>query len=308
MRIRSHSAPGGDSSLLAAVTLVLVAWTSSLAAERNPTRLPQGVLPTIGLWCFTDQEFQPGGYRDSLVILGRHANYNLLTTTILAPNREVTDKAVHDQIKEGALHARRLGMEIAMDLDVRLARAAFQKAHPDELQEMLRLREIALSDAGEAVVKIASEHLSDHYTFRATPYVALAGRLVRVYSYLRGPEGIEPESLQDITAGCAVKMAGPKEVVVAVRRRATGRGRLADLDGGVRPEAFPCGARRNHARQTDRHRTVARCRWQLAWGVAGLARSDPGPVAGAHPRLAPPVRAATVTIARARRAVDRALD
>ncbi len=160
-------------------------------------------------------------------MLGRHANYNLLTTTIRAPNKEVTDKAVHDQIQEAVLHARRLGMEIAMDLDVRLARAAFQKAYPDELQEMLRLREIALPDAGEAMAKIASEHLSDHYTFRATPYVALAGRLVRVYSYLRGPEGIEPDSLQDITAGCAVKTAGAKEVAVAVPCGPQTRGRHA---------------------------------------------------------------------------------
>jgi hypothetical protein len=202
--------------------LIFVAWTTSPAAEHNPTRLPQGVLPTIGLWCFKDQGFQPGGYRDSLDVLGRHANYNLLTTTIRAPDKEVTDKAVHDQIREAVMHARRLGMEVAMDLDVRLAGAAFQRAYPDEMQEMLRLREIALPDTGEAVVKIASEHLSDHYTFRATPYVALAGRLVRVYSYLRGPDGIEPDSGRPCSAsglGARILTAGPSTAKRPCRQR-----------------------------------------------------------------------------------------
>ncbi len=49
MRIGSRSTTGRHRSLVAAMLLVFVAWTSSLGAERNPTRLPQGVLPTIGL-------------------------------------------------------------------------------------------------------------------------------------------------------------------------------------------------------------------------------------------------------------------
>jgi hypothetical protein len=227
MRLAFHALSVSRSVISAAMLLAVVAWPPSFAAERSPTRLPEGVLPTIGLWCFTDVEFQPGAYRSSLDTLARHANYNLLTTTIRAPNKEVTDKAVHDQIREATLYSRRLGMKIAMDLDVRLARAAFQKAHPDEMQEMLRLREISLPDTGEAVVKIASEHLSDHYTYRATPYIALSGRLVRVYSYLRGPEGIELDSLQDITTQCAAKTAGAKEVAVAVPCGPQTKGRRA---------------------------------------------------------------------------------
>ena len=133
MRIGSHSVTGSDGSIAAAMTLALVAWTSSPAAERNPTRLPQVVLPTIGLWCFTDQEFQPGGYRDSLDVFGPARQLQFVDHDDSASNQEVTDKAVHDQIQEAVVHARRLGMEIAIDLDVRLVRAAFQNAYPDGL-------------------------------------------------------------------------------------------------------------------------------------------------------------------------------
>ena len=39
MRIGSLSTTGSNGSIAAATTLALVAWTSSLAAEREPTRL-----------------------------------------------------------------------------------------------------------------------------------------------------------------------------------------------------------------------------------------------------------------------------
>ena len=65
---------------------------------------------------------------------------------------------------------------------MRLARAAFQKAHPDELQEMLRLRETDLRDSGDMGLRIRPETPGDHYTHRTTRYIPLSCRLVRVYS------------------------------------------------------------------------------------------------------------------------------
>jgi hypothetical protein len=182
----------------------------------------------MGVWGWHDEEFEPGGYRPRLEAFAEHAPYNILTTTIRSPGKEVTDAAVHDQIKEAALDGRRRGVQIAMDLDVRLARAAFQKAYPDEMQEMLRLREVALGESGQTVLRIPSEHLSDHYTFRATPYISLAGRLVRVHSYVRGPEGIEPDSLQDVTSTLVtVKAATAKEVTVSLACGPQTKGRQA---------------------------------------------------------------------------------
>jgi len=191
-------------------------------------RLPDGVPPAIGCWFWTEEEFAPNGYRAFVDLISRHAAHNLLTTSIRAPLMEVADPAVHAQIKAAAAYAREHGMGVVMDLDVRLARKVFQKAHPSELQEMLRLRELRLTASGQATLRIASDNLRDHYTFRTTDYIPLAGRLVRVYSYVRGPNGIEPDTVRDITADrCTVQSATAKDVTVAIACDARTEGRTA---------------------------------------------------------------------------------
>jgi len=180
-------------------------------------RVPPNVLPVLGCWFWTETEFQPGGYRDFLDKVAAHSSYDLLTTSIRAPLKEVTDDDVRAQIAEATAYARKLGLGVAMDLDVRLARKAFQTAYPDELQEMLRLREFELRDAGEVTALIASSDLGDHYTFRTTHYVPLSERLLRVYTYVLGPNGIDAGTVEDITAkGAKVLAATAREVRVAI--------------------------------------------------------------------------------------------
>lgn len=212
-----------------AVAMFLVAVFRVSWAELTPSpRLPEGMLPVIGCWFWHEGEMEPLGYRPFLDTVNRHAPYNLLTTSLRLPRREILDADVHAQIKEAVDYAQQYGLGIVLDLDVRLARAAFAKAYPDELQEMLRLREVELKDSGEASITIASESLSDHYTSRTTPYVATAGRLVRVYTYVRGPEGIEPESVRDVTDRlCKVSSASAKEVSVTIACDQETQGRQA---------------------------------------------------------------------------------
>jgi len=192
------------------------AVTPLAAVEDIPTRLPDTVAPQIGCWFWTDDDLKPDGWRPFLDMAAAHTSWTLLSTSIRIPRAEVTDADLHDRIKAAAEYARARGMGVVMDLDVRLARAAFQKLYPDELQEMLRLREVELRDAGSVALAIASDTPSDHYTFRATPYVPLAGRLVRVYAYVRGPQGIDSATVRDITAECDLREAGPKQVVVSI--------------------------------------------------------------------------------------------
>ncbi|HUT32564.1 MAG TPA: hypothetical protein VNE39_03705 [Planctomycetota bacterium] len=208
---------------------VLAALLASQAGAAEPShRLPEGVMPEMAVWGWTLEEFKPGGYRGFLDMAAKHSTYNVITTTIRAPLKELTDEDVYKQIKEGTAYARSLGIRIAFDLDVRLARRAFQKAHPDELQEMLRLREFDLRDAGEVSAAIGSTDLGDHYTFRTTHYIPLSGRLVGVYSYVRGPQGIEPDTVEDITAkGCKVVAASAREVKVAIACGEATKGRKA---------------------------------------------------------------------------------
>lgn len=179
-------------------------------------RLPGNVPPVIAMWGWRESDFAPAGYRAHIDMFARHSGVNLLATTIRAPDRLVTDEAVRRQIQEAAEYASQFGIRIAMDLDVRLAREAFREAYPDELQEMLRLREVALAGSGEVTLGIPSTDLSDHYTYLATHYIPLSGRVVRVYAYQRGANGIEPETVREITRSCRVTAATAKEVSVSI--------------------------------------------------------------------------------------------
>jgi len=182
------------------------------ATDSPSVRMPEGVTPVIVAWFWLDEAFQPDGYKPLMNMIAEHSGASMLMTSIRALKKEVTDADVRAQVKAAAEYAATMGIKIVMDIDVRLARAAFQKAYPDELQEMLRLREVEVKD-GPAVLRIAGDDLNDHYTARTTHYIPLAGRLVRVYSYARGNEGIDPRTVTDITTRCKATAATDKEVV-----------------------------------------------------------------------------------------------
>lgn len=173
------------------------------------------VRPGIGCWFWTTREFEAEGYRPFLDQAARFSNFGLLTTSLRAPV-EVTDPAVHDQIRRAAEQARGMGMALVLDLDVRLARAAFRERHPEELQEIVRLREVPLRDDGVVELRIECVGGGDHYTFRAPPYHPVASRLLRVFGYRRGPDGIRSDTVEDRTAVCEVVQADDRAVVVRI--------------------------------------------------------------------------------------------
>lgn len=182
--------------------------------------------PGIGCWFWTTRELAPEGYRDFIDKAERHSAFGLLTTSIRA-DVEVTDPQVHDQIKRAADYARARGLGIVMDLDVRLARRAFMAKYPDELQEIVRLSEISLKEAGQVELTIETRGGGDHYTFRAPPYYPVASRLLRVFSYRRDADGIETNSVEDITSRCQVLQADAKGLKLLIPCRATDKGRTA---------------------------------------------------------------------------------
>ena len=154
-------------------------------------RLPDNVMPVLGCWFWHTEQLEPFGYEKFLDRASIHSPYNLLTTTFRIPEKEITEADFQNQIKLAAEYAVQKGIPLVVDLDVRLARRAFQAKYPDELQEMLILQEVELpgKDAVETVTY--SQDLSDHYTFRTTHYIPLSGRLQRVYAYNRTSEGID---------------------------------------------------------------------------------------------------------------------
>jgi hypothetical protein len=196
-------------------TLLIIIFGCS-PKEEIGHRLPDNVMPVLGCWFWQGAEFEAKGYRPFIDLVSKHSPYNLLTTSIRAPKVEVTDKNVHDQIKAAAKYAEKNGVHMAMDLDVRLARRAFETAYPDELQHMLLLKEIELSPHKSSNTVIHSHDLSDHYTHNTTHYIPLSGSLKRVYAYDRDTNGIDPQTLQDITKECQILSAIKDSVYVRI--------------------------------------------------------------------------------------------
>ncbi len=182
--------------------------------------------PGIGCWFWSEEEFKPDGFKRFLDLHEKHSGFGLLTTSIRYPV-EVTDPKVHDQIKAAAYYARQRGIGIVMDLDVRLARQAFQDKYPDELQEILRLREVSLAGAGEVSLTIEPLNLGDHYTFRTRGYDSVSARVLRVYSYVAGADGVDPNTVRDVTDRIKVGQADAKGVRVTVPCTAEDQGRTA---------------------------------------------------------------------------------
>lgn len=212
---------------LTAAALAGGAAAASESSDTEPSlRLPASVMPDLGCWFWIGTEaFRPRAYRRFLDTAAAHSSYGLLTTSLRAPNAEITRPEVHERLKQATEYAQELGLGIVLDLDVRLARRAFQERYPQELQEMLRLREVALDASEPAELRIGSETLNDHYTGGgAEAYVPLSGRLVRAYSYSRTPEGIDPTSVEDVTDGCEALEASAQAVNV---RLPAGKGRAA---------------------------------------------------------------------------------
>ncbi len=166
--------------------------------------LPDNVMPVQACWFWGEEEFLPDGYKPFIDTISLHSPFNLISASVRLFGRETTNDTVRKQVKLAAEYAAEKGISLVADLDVRTARRAFESKYPDELQEMLLLKETGISEEKNTEVTIFSKSLTDHYTGRTTPYLPLYGRLVRVYSYIAGEDGIEANSLEDITRNCMV--------------------------------------------------------------------------------------------------------
>ncbi len=208
----------------------------SLSGQQNVVRFVQVSLPNqnnvikkswplIACWFWTDEEFKPEGYKRVIDLYEKHTSAGLLTTSLRHPG-ELKDNDVHDQIQAASEYAREKGIGLVMDLDVRLARETFKKRYPDELQEILLIREFSLNDIGKTVLIVKSPSFSDHYTTGRPPYYPVNSRLLRVYSYEKENTLIKNNSLRDITARC--RATGDKDQLsISVNNEVTDRGRIA---------------------------------------------------------------------------------
>ncbi|HPO12646.1 MAG TPA: hypothetical protein PLI09_04305 [Candidatus Hydrogenedentes bacterium] len=205
------------------MAFVGIALVATAGAVENPvlTHLPPNVPPALGCWFWHEEDFKDQNYRAYIDIVAKHAKFTLLTASLRIPQGELTDAFVHDTLREAMEYAARFDIRVALDLDVRLTREAFQTAYPDEMQEMLRIRETPRNGEGDTVLEITSETLSDHYTGRAKPYLPLASRLMRVYAFARSEGSIAPGTVVDITSACRIEERSEKKIRIAAPKTAT---------------------------------------------------------------------------------------
>ncbi len=191
-----------------ALLILLALLPQSLPAEQVP--------PNLGCWFWHEEEFEPEGYRKYLDLIAEKSHYQILTTSLRVKDRELTDPQTIDQISKAVGYAQNLGIGIAMDLDLRLARTQFQKLYPDEMQWMVRLRDEVLDEEGRGEIRIESALLTDHYTHQAIDYVSLAGELWGAFLFDRGEDGIRSESIEELNEGFEILVESPEEVAIRV--------------------------------------------------------------------------------------------
>ena len=155
--------------------------------------------PSIGCWFWFKEEFEGEGYKRFIDLHEKYSPFELLTTSLRYPG-DLTDPRVHDQIKAASLYARSKGIGLVMDLDIRLARDSFKEKYPDELQQIILLREFPLSKANKASIGVKGQGYDDHYTYGRNPYEPVATKLLRVYSYSKEGGLIKSGTVKDITA------------------------------------------------------------------------------------------------------------
>lgn len=192
-------------------------YAESANQVQSSNQLSNQYLPVIGVWVWGQKELLPDGFKKQIDQASANSPFNLLIPFLRFPDKEVVDEVVYNQVKLAANYAAGKNILLVPDLDVRSARRAFQKKYPDELQQMLRLKEVSLSGDNPVETVIPSLDLNDHYSGGSiTHHIPLSGSLLRVYAYNRSSEGINPETLRDITKYCTLEFATKDSVKVMI--------------------------------------------------------------------------------------------
>jgi len=174
-------------------------------------------MPVIGVWLWNEKTLIPNGYREWIDQVSQHSPYNLLIPFLRFPDNEVVDNEVHNQVKLAADYASERNVGLVPDLDVRNARRAFKREYPQELQEMLRIKEITLSETDSMETVVRSIDLSDHYSGgKIQHHVSLYGSLLRVYAYNYVSGSVDGKSVKDITKECRLLIPSKDSLKVKI--------------------------------------------------------------------------------------------
>ncbi|MCX7010765.1 MAG: hypothetical protein NTY53_26570 [Kiritimatiellaeota bacterium] len=173
--------------------------------------------PVIGAWFLGDADMEPDGFKPFLDAVAAHSPYTLLTTSLRISKGEIVEPQVQEQLHKAVRYAHTLGLQVALDVDIRLARRAFRARYPDEQQEELVLKILEVPGNGAASATFVGRDLTDHMTGNTVPYQCLTTRLVRAYAFVRGSAGIDSATVQEISTSAIRAVAeGPAKLTVTL--------------------------------------------------------------------------------------------
>jgi hypothetical protein len=155
------------------------------------------------------------GYKTYLDMADIYSPYTLFTWACRR-GPEIVDPNMHDQYGKVVRYAASLGLGIALEVDIRMAREAFRAAYPGDQQRELVLKMADASEKRFAEVVFEGKDTSDHMTGSHPKYECLATRLVRIYSFVQRPNGIDPSTVRDITSDGVATSSERRNLTVRV--------------------------------------------------------------------------------------------
>jgi hypothetical protein len=182
----------------------------AISKSKDPSgisnQISEEFMPVIGVWQWSERNLQPGGFKNTIDMASKNSPFNLLIPFLRFGNTEVVEDAVIKQVKLAAEYAAENDLVLVPDLDIRNARRAFRSQHPDEMQEMLRLQNAGLAvDKPTELIVSAVINMNDHYTGGNIPsYYPIKNSVMRVYGFKSSPDGIDKNSIRDITNNCTI--------------------------------------------------------------------------------------------------------
>ena len=200
-------------------------------------------LPVIGVWQWDQQHIEANNTKDYEQLIdsvSTKSPYDMLVIFLRFPDYEVTSVNVIKKMKSLSAYAEKKGIGLVPDLDIRNARHAFIKKHPEALQEMLRMKEV---QAGTHQVILEPILMRDHYSSgNILPYFSHQSILHRVITYTKDNDSIVPSSVRDITSECSIAKSSADTLAINIPNIATGT--YAMVIGGFKhdyPDIFsPC--------------------------------------------------------------------
>lgn len=188
----------GCSSSKPATDLNVTTRTTQVHLQNQNNNVIKTSWPSVGCWFWMAKEFEGEGYKRFIDLYEKYTPFKLLTTS-LRHRGDLTDPTVHERIKAASGYARSKGMGLVMDLDIRLARDSFKQKYPNELQQIILLRELPPVEGNSTSIAIKAKGYDDHYTFGRNPYEPVATKLLRAYSFKKTDGLIATETIRDIT-------------------------------------------------------------------------------------------------------------